>query len=167
MCPSLVIGTVDKFAMLAWQPKIRSLFGIGDNGERISEPPQLIIQDELHLISGPLGSMVALYEPLIEKLCSYKVDNQTIKPKIVCATATTKGYKEQILGIYGRSNVTLFPAPGLDAEDSFFSKYLRDENSELLPGRKYVGICAPGLGSILTTQVRTQSALLLAPIKLN
>jgi hypothetical protein len=165
MCPSLVIGTVDKFAMLAWQPKIRSLFGIGDNGSRISEPPQLIIQDELHLISGPLGSMVALYEPLIEKLCSYTINNKTIKPKIVCATATTKGYKEQILGIYGRSNVTLFPAPGLDAEDSFFSKYLRDENCKLLPGRKYVGICAPGLGSVLTTQVRTQSALLLAPNK--
>jgi hypothetical protein len=163
ICPSLVIGTVDKFAMLAWQPKIRSLFGIGDCGTRVSEPPQLIIQDELHLISGPLGSMVALYEPLIQKLCSYELDNKTIKPKIVCATATTKGYKEQILGIYGRESVTLFPAPGLEAEDSFFSKYLRDEDSKLLPGRRYVGVCAPGLGSILTTQVRTQSALLLAP----
>jgi hypothetical protein len=161
--PSVVIGTVDKFAMLAWQPKIRNLFGIGDEGKRISEPPQLIIQDELHLISGPLGSMVALYEPLIEKLCSYELNGKVIKPKIVCATATTKGYKEQILGIYGRENVTLFPAPGLNAEDSFFSKYQRDENGMLSPGRKYVGVCAPGLGSILTTQVRTQSALLFAP----
>lgn len=161
--PSLVIGTVDKFAMLAWQPHIRSLFGINANGERSSEPPQLIIQDELHLISGPLGSMVALYEPLIEKLCSYELDGKIVKPKIVCATATTKGYREQVLGIYGRSNVTLFPAPGLSAEDSFFSKYQREENGKLSPGRKYVGVCAPGLGSILTTQVRTQSALLFAP----
>lgn len=163
--PSLVIGTVDKFAMLAWQPRIRSLFGIGTEGERVSEPPQLIIQDELHLISGPLGSMVALYEPLIEKLCSYEVDGKIVKPKIVCATATTKGYREQILSIYGRSNVTLFPAPGLSAEDSYFSKYQRDDSGNLLPGRKYVGVCAPGLGSILTTQVRTQSALLFAPNK--
>jgi hypothetical protein len=163
ICPSLVIGTVDKFAMLAWQPKIRSLFGIGNCGTRVSEPPQLIIQDELHLISGPLGSMVALYEPLIQKLCSYELNNKIIKPKIVCATATTKGYKEQILGIYGRKDVTLFPAPGLEASDSFFSKYLRDEESKLLPGRRYVGVCAPGLGSVLTTQVRTQAALLLAP----
>ncbi len=163
--PSLVIGTVDKFAMLAWQPRIRSLFGIGSDGERVSEPPQLIIQDELHLISGPLGSMVALYEPLIEKLCTYEFDGKVVKPKIVCATATTNGYREQILSIYGRSNVTLFPAPGLSAEDSFFSKYQRDDNGDLSPGRKYVGVCAPGLGSVLTTQVRTQSALLFAPNK--
>ena len=163
--PSLVIGTVDKFAMLAWQPRIRSMFGVGSQGERISEPPQLIIQDELHLISGPLGSMVALYEPLIEKLCTYELDGKVVKPKIVCATATTNGYREQILSIYGRSNVTLFPAPGLSAEDSFFSKYQRDGNGDLSPGRKYVGVCAPGLGSILTTQVRTQSALLFAPNK--
>ena len=141
------------------------MFGVGSQGERISEPPQLIIQDELHLISGPLGSMVALYEPLIEKLCTYELDGKVVKPKIVCATATTNGYREQILSIYGRSNVTLFPAPGLSAEDSFFSKYQRDGNGDLSPGRKYVGVCAPGLGSILTTQVRTQSALLFAPNK--
>lgn len=160
--PSVVIGTVDKFAMLAWQPKIRSIFGIGDDGKRFSMPPQLIIQDELHLISGPLGSMVALYEPLIEKLCSEDISGALIKPKIICATATTKGFKEQISGIYGRAKVGIFPPPGLDAEDSFFAKYARDNQGNLLPGRKYAGVCAPGLGSILTTQVRTQSALLFA-----
>lgn len=160
--PSVVIGTVDKFAMLAWQPKIRSIFGLGDDGKRCALPPQLIIQDELHLISGPLGSMVALYEPLIEKLCSEDLNGINRKPKIICATATTKGYREQINGIYGRNDVSIFPPPGLDAEDSFFAKYARDPEGKLLPGRKYVGVCAPGLGSILTTQVRTQSALLFA-----
>ena len=160
--PSMVIGTVDKFAMLAWQPNIRSLFGIDDSGNRFCSPPQLIIQDELHLISGPLGSMVALYEPLIEKLCSEDVDGKIIKPKIICATATTKGYQEQVENIYGRSDVAIFPPLGLSAEDSFFAKYARDENENLLPGRKYVGVCAPALGSILTTQVRTHSALLFA-----
>lgn len=158
--PSVIIGTVDKFAMLAWQPNIRSIFGIDENGKRSSLPPQLIIQDELHLISGPLGSMVALYEPLIEKLCSFDSNGKTVKPKIICATATTKGYREQINGIYGRNNINIFPPPGLDAEDSFFAKYSRDKKGNLSPGRKYVGVCAPGLGSILTTQVRTQSALL-------
>ena len=160
--PSIVIGTVDKFAMLAWQPKIRSIFGLNDDGKRCAQPPQLIIQDELHLISGPLGSMVALYEPLIEKLCSEDLNGTNRKPKIICATATTKGFREQINGIYGRSDVSIFPPPGLDAEDSFFAKYARDSEDKLLPGRKYVGVCAPGLGSILTTQVRTQSALLFA-----
>ncbi|MFD1437816.1 helicase [Acinetobacter sp. ANC 4282] len=156
--PSVVIATVDKFAMLAWQPKIRSIFGINNDGNRFALPPQLIIQDELHLISGPLGSMVALYEPLIEEMCS----DGSSKPKIVCATATTKGYQDQIEGIYGRKNVSIFPPAGVDAEDSFFARYARDQNGKLLPGRKYVGVCAPGLGSVLTTQVRTQSALLFA-----
>jgi hypothetical protein len=160
--PSMVIGTVDKFAMLTWKPAIRSLFGINEEGKRFCSPPQLIIQDELHLISGPLGSMVALYEPLIEKLCTELVNGKSIKPKIVCATATTKGYQEQVENIYGRRNVAIFPALALSAEDSFFAKYARDNNKQLLPGRKYVGVCAPGLGSILTTQVRTHSALLFA-----
>lgn len=159
--PSLVIGTVDKFAMLAWEPKIRSLFGIDQDGERSKLPPQLIIQDELHLITGPLGTMVGLYEPLIEELCSYTNDNgKNIKPKIVCATATTKGYKEQVQSIYGRSRTDIFPPPGLTSEDSFFARYERDDSDKLKPGRRYVGVCAPGLGSVLTTQVRTHSALL-------
>ena len=100
--PSLVIGTVDKFAMLAWKPQARALFGIAEDGARASSPPGLIIQDELHLISGPLGSMVGLYEPVIEELCTDRRGSQAARPKIVSSTATIRSYDEQVRGLYWR-----------------------------------------------------------------
>ncbi len=163
--PSLIIGTVDKFAMLAWLPEARSLFGLSSEGERISSPPNLIIQDELHLISGPLGTMVGLYEILIEELCSdYRT--RRVKSKIVSSTATIRRYRDQIKALYARTNVSLFPPPGLDAGDSFFAQYAKDNSGNLLPGRRYVGVHAPGLGSLQTAQVRTFTALLQAPLYL-
>lgn len=98
--PALVIGTVDKFAMLAWKPEARSLFGIASDGARAYSPPGLIIQDELHLISGPLGSMVGLYEPIIEELCTDRRESPPAKPKIVCSTATIRSFSEQVHGLY-------------------------------------------------------------------
>src|SRR5919202_33009 len=168
--PSLVIGTVDKFAQLAWKPEARALFGIDSDGQRQSSPPGLIIQDELHLISGPLGSVVGLYETVIEELCTDKRGEQAIKPKIVCSTATIRRYAEQVKALYGRrdvvgrGNVVLFPPPGLDASDSFFSRYARNEDCTLQPGRIHVGVHRPGLSSLLTAQVRTSAALLQAPV---
>ena len=87
--PALIIGTVDKFAMLAWRPQARSLFGIAMDGTRSYSPPGLIIQDELHLISGPLGSMVGLYEPVIEELCTDGRGSPPARPKIISSTATS------------------------------------------------------------------------------
>ncbi|MFC1770052.1 helicase-related protein, partial [Nitrospirota bacterium] len=165
--PSLIIGTVDKFAMLAWKPEARSLFGINDAGSRDVTPPSLIIQDELHLISGPLGSMVGLYETVIEELCTDRREGKEIKPKIICSTATIRKYKEQVKALYCRTKVSLFPPPGISVDDSFFSKYAKDGNGHNLPGRMYVGIYAPGLGSLQTTQVRTFTSLLQAPMKLD
>jgi hypothetical protein len=162
--PDVVIGTVDKFAMLAWRPQARAIFGLDEDGDRNASPPGLIIQDELHLISGPLGSMVGLYESLIEELCTDRRHDSAVPPKIVSSTATIRRYEEQIQGLYARDDVTLFPPPGLEEGDSFFSSYARNENGELLPGKKYVGVHAPGLPSLQTTQVRTFSSLLMAPV---
>jgi len=166
VCPSLMIGTVDKFAMLAWRPEARSLFGLDHDGNRIKSPPSLIIQDELHLIAGPLGSMVGLFEPAIEDLCTDKRDGATIPPKIISSTATIRRYRDQIKALYGRREVVLFPPPGLDAGDSFFGHYARKHDKALAPGRMYVGINGPGLGSQLTTVVRSFTCLLQAAMML-
>lgn len=150
--PTLLIGTVDKFAMLTWRPEARTLFGFRGN-ERPFSPPELIIQDELHLISGPLGSMVGLYETMIEELCTA---NNT-KPKIIASSATISRAKEQINSLYGRgtNNVNIFPAQCLSAGDSFFA--YEDSESK---GRIYTGIFASALPSHATAQVRVLSALL-------
>lgn len=161
--PDLVIGTVDKFAMLAWRPEARSLFGINREGERAYSPPGLIIQDELHLISGPLGSMVGLYEPVIEELCTDRRGKQVAQPKIVSSTATIRSYGEQVRGLFARDSTSLFPPPGLDADDSFFAQVAQQPDGTPERGRIYVGVHAPGLGSLQTVQVRTFSALLQAP----
>ena len=163
--PSLIIGTVDKFAMLAWKPNARWLFGIDSNGDRQFSPPKLIIQDELHLISGPLGSMVGLYETIIEELCTDRRDGKRIIPKIICSTATIRRYKNQIKSLYSRDNSVLFPSPGLDSDDSFFARVACNKDGQKMPGRIYIGIHAPALKSIETVQVRTISSLLNSPIK--
>jgi hypothetical protein len=149
--PTLLIGTVDKFAMLTWRPEARTIFGF--RGEDRLTPPELIIQDELHLISGPLGSMVGLYETMIEELCTAN----NVKPKIIASTATISRAKEQINSLYGRgtNNVNIFPAQCLSAGDSFFAY---EDNAST--GRIYAGIFASALPSHATAQVRVLSALL-------
>jgi len=164
--PSLVIGTVDKFAMLAWRPEARALFGLDDQGQRILSPPGLIIQDELHLISGPLGSMVGLFEAVIEDLCTDRRGAQPIKPKIISSTATVRRHKEQIKALYNRDRVTLFPSPGLEVNESFFSSIDRMDDGSLAPGRMYVGVFSPGTRSLVTTSVRTFGSLLQASYEL-
>lgn len=165
--PSMVIGTVDKFALLAWKPEARALFGLDAAGSRHRSPPGLVIQDELHLISGPLGSMVGLYEAIIESLCTDTRNTPAVPPKIVSSTATIRRYGEQIQALYGRDRVALFPAPGLHAGDSFFARYDTDDDGSLRPGRVYLGVHGSGLGSTLTAQVRTFAALLQAPVAMS
>jgi hypothetical protein len=103
-------------------------------------PPDLIIQDELHLISGPLGTLVGLYETAIDYLCSIEIDGQKKGPKIIASTATIRNADKQIEGLFTRE-ARIFPSPGLSYKDSFFAK---QRTLEEHPGRLYVGVYSPG-----------------------
>lgn len=168
--PTMMIATVDKFAMMAWRGQVRTLFGrVGqecerhgllwrgadcNTGHRASgnlpaarvknitpiRPPDLIIQDEFHLISGPLGTMVGLYETAVDELCGWTLDGKTVKPKIIASTATVRKAKEQVNNVFMR-RVSVFPPHGLDVEDNFFSVQRPVEDK---PGRRYLGVCSPG-----------------------
>lgn len=130
--PTLLFATVDKFALLPWYSEIGRFFAVGmDN-----RTPELIIQDELHLISGPLGSMVGLYESVVDYLCSRK----GIKPKIIASTATICRAKEQCSALYNR-DVFQFPPQGIDEDDSFFAKSASVKEKH---GRVYIGLLPAG-----------------------
>ena len=146
--PTLLLGTVDKFAQLAWVPETGRIFGTNN----FSDPPSLIIQDELHLISGPLGTIVGLYETVIDKLCS----REGKKPKIVASTATIRQSAKQCNGLYARERFE-FPPQGLDAGDSYFA--YEDKGAA---GRLYVGVFGTAVKSHATAQVRVISPLLQA-----
>lgn len=145
--PTFVLGTVDKFARLAWEPDSGRLFGAG-TGHR---PPSLIIQDELHLLTGPLGTTVGLYEAAILELCTGP-DGRP--PKVVAATATIRRSAEQVRALHNQ-DVQLFPPSGLDARDSFFA--VPDTGR---PGRLYLGVMAQGhtagRGAVATTAAMLQ-----------
>ena len=152
--PTLLIGTVDKFAMLVFRPEARYLFGI----DTPYSPPVLIVQDELHLISGPLGSMVGHYETVVDALSVNDYpDGSRVRAKIIGSTATISRAEDQVRALYGRSSF-LFPPQALRAGDSFFAEEREDE-----VGRTYVGVFATALSSHVTAQVRSMSALLQAP----
>jgi len=148
--PTLLFGTVDKFAMLPWESKVGSFFAVFDD----NRAPELIIQDELHLISGPLGTIVGLYETVIDALCEAK----GVNPKIITSTATIRRAKEQCSVLYNR-NVVQFPAPGLNADDSFFARESKISYKDGVFGRKYVGLMPAGKTKAMM-EVRSLAALL-------
>lgn len=104
-------------------------------------PPDLIIQDELHLISGPLGSLVGLYENAVDALCEWEYEGKSVRPKVVASTATIRRAHDQIRNIFMR-RAEVFPPQGLDSRDNFFAR--ERDVSEEHPGRRYMGICATG-----------------------
>ena len=127
--PSLLIATIDKFARLAWEERAGAFFGAGHD----RRAPDLVLQDELHLISGPLGSVAGIYEVGIETA----IRCRGVKPKYVASTATIRMAREQVRALYGR-DVAVFPPPGLSADDSWFARVDRSR-----PGRLYLGYLAP------------------------
>ncbi|RUL89969.1 helicase-related protein [Verrucosispora sp. FIM060022] len=148
--PTLLVATVDKFARFTREPRAGVFIGAGaDPG------PALIIQDEFHLISGPLGTIVGLYEAAFD----VAMTRHGTRPKIVASTATIRRADAQSRGVFGRP-IALFPPSGLDAEDSYF---VRSDHGR--PGRLYAGVMPQG-HTPLTAMVHLSAAMLNAPIEL-
>ena len=149
--PTVLFGTVDKFATIPFKPASKIIFG----GDKIYSPPELIIQDELHLITGPLGSTVGLYETLVSELCK----SNGKMPKIVASTATISHAKQQCNALYacGENRVFQFPVQGLSYRDCFFAK----EDSGK-PGRKYIGLYGAAASSSATASIKAFAAALYA-----
>ena len=163
--PAFLIATVDKFASLPWTARTGALLGGADRydadgfygpadrqkGRPLGRPlpgPDLVIQDELHLISGPLGTMAGLYETVIEALCVRTADElagdglaQKVRPKIVASTATARQAQDQIQALFARPSTQVFPPQGPDRRDSFFAEVVPVDQA---PGRLYLGIACPG-----------------------
>jgi len=187
--PSIIVATVDKFARPAFEPRASSFFGNVDNHSFVGgyyrlhahpkaddnghpapsgrttpnhrsipppEPPDLILQDELHLIEGPLGSLVGFYETAVDYLSR---ERSGTPPKYIASTATIRRAEDQVLATFARI-AQIFPPPGLQSRDRFFIREREvHQLDDTMPGRLYLGICAPGRGP-LTPLVRIWSRLL-------
>jgi hypothetical protein len=162
--PAFLIATVDKFASLPWVAETGAFFGhvdhfaegtgfygaadTGHHGRPLDggwtlDPPDLIIQDELHLIAGPLGTIAGLYEAAIHQLASRKVGENRVRPKIVASTATVRRASDQIRMLFDRRTTSIFPPPGINRTESFFARTVPSSRE---PARLYLGISAQGRG---------------------
>jgi len=133
--PSLIIGTLDKFAQLAYNQNSGNIFDVDNKNTK----PDLIIQDELHLVSGPLGTISGLYEAAIDKLCE---SSDGVRPKVIASTATIRNAGRQVKNLFDR-DVVQFPTPYIDSRDSFFAKELEGPEA-LNKSRRYIGLFASG-----------------------
>jgi|APSaa5957512535_1039671.scaffolds.fasta_scaffold02310_3 superfamily II DNA/RNA helicase len=180
-CPSLVISTADKFAQITWKPECKSIFGQIENFCKYCgyyqtnsqskhthpeeknkkkpwlvshpplSPPELIIQDELHLISGQLGTTFGLYETGLEHLMT----NDGIKPKIIASTATTRASEDQIRKLFNRNKTSIFPPQVIEFGDTFFSEIkINDDSSKM-----YLGVLATNKSG-LTVQAKISATIL-------
>ena len=192
LAPSLVIGTVDKFAQLPLNGQTALLFGRvrsvcerhgfrhPDMAEKVGcksvhpanvkkglttahpkeitalRPPDLIIQDELHLISGALGTMVGLYETVVDHLATWTVNGKQVRSKVVASTATVRRADSQVFALFARKTA-VFPPPLFDAGDTFFSEQIPVTDDK--PGRRYLGVCAHGV-RVKQVQIRVAQILL-------
>ena len=158
--PAFMIATADKFAALPWSGETARFFHGGDPAR--PRPPDLIIQDELHLISGPLGTMAGLYETAIDRLCTRRIGHEAVRPKVIASTATVRLAQKQIQALFNRREVDCFPAPGPDRRDSFFARQVSESVED---ERLYLGVAAQGRGpkvvflrSMITLMAAAQAA---------
>jgi hypothetical protein len=177
--PCFLIATVDKFAAMPWTDEVGGFFGRVSKGDSQGFygpcdptlgrplpvdrllPPDLVIQDELHLISGPLGTMVGLYETALDELATIEKEGQRIRPKIVASTATVRRAESQIRALFNRNLVDVFPPLGPDVRNSFFARTHSTDESN---ARQYLGIAAQGR-SPKVIMLRVYLALLAAAQK--
>lgn len=177
--PCFIIATVDKFAAMPWTGEVGGFFGRVNRGDLEGfygpcdptsghplpvdrlPPPDLVIQDELHLISGPLGTMVGLYETALDELATIEKDGKRIRPKIIASTATVRRAESQIRALFNHRNVDVFPPPGPDVRNSFFARTHSTDESN---ARQYLGIAAQGR-SPKVIMLRVYLALLAAAQK--
>jgi len=139
--PTLLFATIDKFAQLSHREEGHRFFN-SLNDKKL--PPDLIIQDELHLLNGALGSIAGLFELIVERLCT----KGKHKPKIIVSTATTRNTEKQIGNLY-RRKVNIFPPLGITYDDNYFS--FTDKKNE--SKRLHVGFMPTGKTSV-DSQVR-------------
>ncbi len=146
----------DAFCKPGGHPKRGQLPGARPESALRLRPPDLIIQDELHLISDALGSMVGLYETLIDDLCTRTVAGKPIRPVLVASTATVRRARDQVEQVFAR-DLAVFPPQVLDAGETFFSRVVAPSPST--PSRRYRGICATG-ERLKAIEIRVVSAAL-------
>ncbi len=151
--PSFLIGTIDKFARLAWRDQPGAFFS---GGKRKRRPPSMVLQDELHLISGPLGTIAGVYEAAMDVVMKRHGAN----PKYIAATATIRRAEDQVRRLYARECM-VFPPAGMTAEDSWFSR--EEASSETNPGRLYIGVMGQ-YHTPVTSLVHTSAALVQSAI---
>jgi hypothetical protein len=135
--PTILLATVDKFARLQFLPRAGRLLGLSSS----FRAPSMIIQDELHLLSGPLGTTVAVFDTVIQMLIA--AGGRT--PKIIASTATIRASGEQVQGLYGRA-VALYPPSGLDDDRTYFSSPVKSGQ-----GRLYLGLMPQALSQMSAT----------------
>jgi len=144
--PTLLIGTADKFAQIVREKRTNSLFGVSDGS-----PPDLIIQDELHLISGPLGTIAGAYEAAFDLMFAARGR----RAKVIGSTATIRRAPEQVLALFDREAFQ-FPPPAIDHDDSGFA--VRDRRPRAM-GRRYLGVTTAGRSAKFTLQAVAGSLL--------
>ncbi len=169
--PAFMIATVDKFANVPWEGRSGAFFGHVERYDQTGfygaaepgggmpigrelRPIDLVIQDELHLISGPLGTIAGLYETAFDLLASRLINGERRGPKIVASTATVRRAEAQIRNLFGRAETAIFPPPGVCRDDSFFAKADRET-----PSRLYVAVASPGRGPKLVFLRTLQTVL--------